>query len=97
MLEKVIQKKIIDYLEEMGAYVVNVVQAGKPGTPDIVCSVYGLFVGIEVKRPGHKPRPLQEHHLEKILESHGHAIVATSVEEVREFIAQLQPWRPEND
>jgi len=81
----------------MGAYVVNVVKAGKPGAPDLVCSVYGLFIGIEVKRPGHKPRPLQEVHLKRIEESHGHTLVACSVDEVRDFVAKLQPWMPDDD
>lgn len=92
MLESRIQRAIISYLESLGAYVVNVVKAGKAGTPDIVCCVYGLFVGIEVKRPGHEPRPLQEYHLKKIGEAQGHTLVATCVQDVQEFVANLSKW-----
>jgi Holliday junction resolvase len=85
MLESAIQKKIIDYLESQGCYVVNVVQAGKAGVPDIlaVCpQASGAVLAVEVKRPGKKARPLQEYHLQKIREAGGVAIVATCVEDV---------------
>jgi len=89
MLESKIQSQIIKYLESIGAYVVNVVQAGKPGTPDVLCCVEGFFVGIEVKRPGQKPRRLQEHHLERIRKAKGISMVATSAEDAKEQLLTL--------
>jgi len=58
-LESQIQSKIIKYLEGRGCYVVNCVQTGKAGTPDLIaCACDGSFLAVEVKRPGQKPRPL---------------------------------------
>lgn len=97
MLESRIQRQIINFLEKQGFYVVNVVQAGRPGTPDVVACIHGLFVGIEVKRPGHKPRPLQEHHLKKIEEAQGHTCVATCVADVEDFLENLVHWSLEHE
>ncbi len=89
MKESHIQRKIIQTIERLGGYCVNVVQAGKAGTPDIVCCVDGKFVGIEVKRPGFKARELQAHHLEKIREAGGVSFVAHSVSEALAFLGEV--------
>ncbi|RLA69421.1 MAG: VRR-NUC domain-containing protein [Epsilonproteobacteria bacterium] len=89
MTEAAIQKKIINMLEkEYGAYVVKVIVASKSGVPDILCSIDGTFVGIEVKRPESKSNvsKLQEYNLSKIEESLGKSMVAWNTDMVRDFI-----------
>lgn len=49
MKEQDIQRKIIKYLESVGAYVVKVVASNKSGTPDILACYRGIFLAIEVK------------------------------------------------
>jgi len=51
MKEQDYQKKIINYLEKNGAYVVKISVASKKGVPDIIACYRGRFLGIEVKTP----------------------------------------------
>ncbi len=69
--EQQIQTKLIKQLESEGYYVIKLIMTNKNGIPDLLalpkdCSAF--FV--EVKRPGHKPRPLQVYRI-KELKSHG--------------------------
>jgi Holliday junction resolvase len=91
MSEQQIQKKITNYLESRGCYVVKVVSATKSGVPDILGCYDGVFFGIEVKTPKTRNNvsKLQEYNLDKIRESGGHSIVAWEVEQVEEFINGL--------
>ena len=88
MKEQDIQKKIIKYLESKGHYVVKVQVASKAGVPDILTCVGGVFVGIEVKTPKteNNVSKLQEYNIKKIKESGGIAFVATSIEDVDNFL-----------
>jgi hypothetical protein len=56
-----------------------------PGSPDLVgwaiIDDRAIFVGLEVKLPGEKPRPDQRHFLETIRSAGGIAGVVTSVDE----------------
>ena len=53
---------ICKYLDSIGAWYFKPYMAGygKRGVPDIVACIRGVFWGIEVKRKGKKPTPLQE-------------------------------------
>ena len=59
------------------------------GWPDIVGMIDGRFVGIEVKMPGKKLRPLQVWRLETIRQAGGIGIGVHSVEEVRDCLGNL--------
>ena len=87
MTEQDVQSAISKYLTKLGAYVVITIVTSRSGTPDLILSLNGKFIGIEVKLPGEKPRPLQEAHLHLINQSGGIAFAATSVAEVT---AQLE-------
>lgn len=52
---------ICKYLDSIGAWYFKPFMAGygKRGVPDIVASVYGRLWGIEVKREGKVPTPIQ--------------------------------------
>lgn len=84
--EQKIQKKILDYLYKKGFLTVKFNNIGiysTPGFPDIVgCTKQGIFLAIEVKIPGEKPKPHQQAYLDAINKLNGIGFYATSVEEV---------------
>jgi hypothetical protein len=60
------------------------------GTPDILaCWPGGLFMGIEVKLPGNTATPIQQATLQIIRDAGGLAVVAYSVEDVREAFKEF--------
>lgn len=90
-LEQDIQKEIINFLEKNGILAIkhnNIGIYARAGVPDILaCSNQGKFIGIEVKRPGEKPKPIQQAFLDAINQLNGVAFSAVSAEEVqRELI-----------
>jgi hypothetical protein len=52
--------------------------ANRSGVTDIVGHVSGHFIGIEVKRVGESPRPLQDYRIQKLRQSGAFAFVADS-------------------
>lgn len=65
------------------------------GLPDIIAIVNGIFIGIEVKRPGEKLRPGQNDFQMKCCDNGGKYLVVHSIEEMKEcyrdFIEPLFP------
>lgn len=86
-LEQDIQKNIIDFLEKNGFLAIKHNNMGiyaRAGVPDILaCSNQGKFIGIEVKRPGEKPKPIQQAFIDAINKLNGIAFSAVSVEDVQ--------------
>lgn len=91
MKEQDIQRKIIKYLESVGAYVVKVVASNKSGTPDILACYRGIFLAIEVKRHETKTNvsELQEYNIKKIKEAGGVAIVSWDLDAVKATIEDI--------
>ena len=91
MKEQDIQRKIIKYLESVGAYVVKVVASNKSGTPDILACYRGIFLAIEVKRPETKTNvsELQEYNIKKIKEAGGIAIVSWDLDAVKAVVDDI--------
>ena len=91
MKEQDIQRKIIKYLESVGAYVVKVVASNKSGTPDILACYRGIFLAIEVKRPETKTNvsELQEYNIKKIKEAGGIAIVSWDLDAVKAVVERI--------
>lgn len=91
MKEQDIQRKIIKYLESVGAYVVKVVASNKSGTPDILACYRGIFLAVEVKRPETKTNvsELQEYNIKKIKEAGGVAIVSWDLDAVKATIDNI--------
>lgn len=91
MKEQDIQRKIIKYLESVGAYVVKVVASNKSGTPDILACYRGIFLAVEVKRPETKTNvsELQEYNIKKIKEAGGVAIVSWDLDAVKATIDDI--------
>lgn len=67
-LESKIQARIIKRLEAQGYYVVKLILTNKNGIPDLLLLKDGKASFVEVKRPGEKPRPLQEYRMKELTE-----------------------------
>lgn len=89
--ESSIQDAIIEYLKSVGAYVVKVHVSSyqSQGTPDILCCYQGIFIGFELKRPGETASELQEYRIEQIQRAGGVALVADSLEQVKEVLYDI--------
>lgn len=75
--EKQFENKIKDYLKTKNAYFVKYFanRMTKSGIPDILASVNGYFVAIEVKAENGKPSELQKWNVQEIQKSGGFAII----------------------
>lgn len=75
--EKRFENKIKKWLDDHGCYYVKFFanRMTKSGVPDVLASVNGYFVGIEVKAQNGRPSDLQIYNLHKIRESGGFAYV----------------------
>lgn len=69
------------YLQSIGAFFFSPYMAGfgKSGVPDIVACVEGRFWGIEVKREGKNPTPIQERRIAEIEAAGGLAVAGTAM------------------
>jgi len=98
MSEKQIVKGILKVLREQGGWWIKT--HGGPfqesGLPDIIGSLYGKFVGIEVKKPGETTSEIQKHVIKEIHEKgEGHVAIVESVEEVLIFLSPI--WMNHNE
>ena len=76
--EKTFENRIKKYLEKNGCWFVKFFANAytSSGIPDILCSINGRFVGIEVKQEKGKPSLLQKVQLKRLNESGGIGILA---------------------
>lgn len=90
--ESKVKKEIVAYLDGLGAercfhFAVHNVGYGKRGVPDRICSYRGRFFAIEVKADETKvATPWQIRTIREIIQSRGCAIVAWSVQQVKDAI-----------
>lgn len=92
MKESVLQKKMIEYIESKGGYVVKVIAASKSGVPDLLICYKGRFIGIEVKAPGKlvETKPLQKYNQKLIQDSGGVSTSLDSLDDLKELLCKLQ-------
>lgn len=81
-LESRVQRSVIKRLEDKGYLVVKVGLCNKAGFPDLMGLKDGRAVFVEVKRPGNKPRPLQEYRIDELQRAGFTAIVVTCAGDV---------------
>ena len=91
MKEQDYQRKLVKYLESLGAYVVKVVAASKKGVPDILACYKGKFIAVEVKTPTTRSNTtkLQEYNLKKVQQAAGYATVAVEPKDLEEIINEI--------
>jgi len=88
--EQDIQKGITDYLTKtLKAYSVKTIVGNRSGISDITACLPpdGKYFSCEVKKPGEAPRALQQYHLDQVIKAGGLAMSATSVEQVKQYLA----------
>ena len=92
--EKQFENQIKKYLTEHGIWHVKYFANGftKAGIPDILAVCNGHFLAIEVKSESGKPSELQLHHIEKIKQSGGHAVIVkpSQFDELKQLIEELK-------
>jgi len=91
MSEKRIEHQIRNYLNSLGAWHIKTHgnMFSKAGTPDLIGSLRGRFIAIEVKQPGGVVSPLQEAHIKLIRQAGGIAFVAYSLEDVKRELKRV--------
>jgi len=87
MTEQQLQKKVIKYLQDKGAYVVKVISANRSGIPDLLACYKGKFIALEIKA-GSKLTELQKYNIGNIALAGGIAAEVTDVKDV-ELLLQL--------
>ena len=92
--EKTFENKIKKYLNDNNIWHVKYFANGftKSGIPDILACCNGHFLAIEVKAENGRPSELQLHHIEKIKQSGGHAVIVkpSQFDELKELIQELK-------
>lgn len=91
MLERDIVAAILRYLKTIPrcfAWKTHGGMYGTAGIPDIIACAEGRFYAFEVKQPGGQPTQLQEATLKKIEAAGGVAVMVTSVDEVKQALAE---------
>lgn len=88
MKESELQRQIIDYLNSIGAYTLNVYGSGMTGkgTPDILACYHGMFIAVETKVGKNRMSPAQKIIRKRILEAEGIHIVPYTLDQfITEF------------
>ena len=87
--EKQIEDEIKQFIKEHGGLCYKIHGGDlyqESGIPDLLCCWGGLFFGIEVKDPNGKPSAIQLAQGARIKKAKGHFIIATSVQDVKDYI-----------
>ena len=82
------EKKAIDkYLKSINAWYCcpTTFGFGPSGVPDRIVCLNGRLIGIEVKREGKKPTPIQERRMKAIREAGGIAVWGTAEKVIEEL------------
>lgn len=91
--EKTFENKIKKWLAANGAYYVKFFANGytRRGVPDILASVNGYFVGIEVKAQNGRPEDLQFENVREIRKSGGYSwiVYPSGWPELKEMLTVL--------
>jgi Holliday junction resolvase len=84
--------EICKYLDSIRAWYFRPYMAGygKRGVPDIIACSRGMFIAIEVKRPGKKPTPVQELRGKQIRAAYGYWIAGTAAQVISALKARFR-------
>ena len=88
-IEQNVQTSIMNYIKAIGGLPIKQNQIGiygQAGVPDIIACIKGRFVAIEVKRPGQKPKPIQEAFLDSINKKGGLAFWSDNLDKVKDIL-----------
>lgn len=97
MLEKELEKKLVDKVKRKGGRAYKFISPGNAGAPDRLVILPGGKVGFaEIKRsPEEEPTPLQKSQIRFLKKLGCFAEVVDSEKLINEFIEKLESWRDE--
>lgn len=91
MREKTVEGKLNKVVRDSGGLALKFVSPGFNGVPDrLLLFPGGRLAFCEVKAPGEKSRPLQEHRMEQLREMGFRVYVVDSVEQIGAMICEIQ-------
>ena len=91
MREKIVEGKLNKAVRQSGGLALKFVSPGFNGVPDrLLLFPGGRLAFCEVKAPGEKPRPLQEHRMEQLREMGFRVYVVDSVEQIGAMICEIE-------
>ena len=90
MLESKIQKKVIEYLLDIGCKVINLKSAIRKGNADLVICYKGYYVEFEMKQPGKEATKMQLIKGRETTSADGMWFCIHSLEEAQEAIAEVR-------
>ena len=92
MLEKQIEKKLVDAIRQLGGMCPKFVSPGMDGMPDrLILMPGGHMAFAELKAPGKKPRPLQLHRHEQLRALGFQVFVVDALEQIEEVLHAVSP------
>ena len=88
--EGYVKSDVDKYLKILKAYVIKPATFGfgASGAPDRCCCIGGKFVGIEIKREGAVPTPVQKLRMDTIRRAGGIALWGDSIEMIKEKLKE---------
>lgn len=94
MREKQVEQKLVKAVKAAGGICPKLISPGMDGMPDRMVLLPVCRIGfVEVKAPGQKPRPLQEHR-HRILRKLGFPVfVMDDPAQVEDIIREVLEWR----
>ncbi len=81
--ESLIQKKVIQYLEKNGWYVIKLIQTNKNGIADLCILKDSVAVFIEVKKPGLRPSLLQAFRAQQLAQKGFTTLIVHDIKEIK--------------
>ena len=91
MREKQIEQKLVKAVKAEGGMCPKLVSPGTDGMPDRMVLLPKAHIGfVEVKRPGAKPRPLQERRHNQLRDLGFLVLVLDDPEKIPEIIKEIQ-------
>jgi len=91
MKEKVVEQKLVKAVRDSGGLALKLICPGFNGVPDrLLLFMGGKVAFVEVKAPGEKPRPLQEHRIAQLRALGFKVYVLDDVKQIGGIINEIQ-------
>ena len=88
--EAQIERYLISEIKRIGGLCWKWTSPGTNGVPDRIIMIQSMMIAVELKAPGEKVRPLQEHRIAEIRKTGNIVYVLDSYEAVDGFISDLE-------
>ena len=89
MNEQFIESQLKKAVENNGGLCWKLVCPGTSGVPDRICMMNSQAVFVELKAPGQKPRPIQQHRMNQLRDQGFQTFVVDSIDGIREVLDAL--------